>query len=274
MSRGFIDDSYLTGIADTIRAKTGSSSRMTPRQMINAINNMGSSILNVASVPGIAFAESSFQSIPVNSLDFSSVENFNKMFYNCTSLSNIDNVNFTNGTDFTDCFTWCYGLRTIGELNICKARNTIRMFEYCYNLTNVQNLNTCSMRNVTNMFGRCNNLTDLGPMDCSNVYLGINSMFTAGLLGIHSIRNLVNMGGLINFGNAFSTTASANSDIYKLSLRDASNLTHESLMNLITNLYNIANKGCNIQKINLGSSLSKLNSDEIAIATNKGWSLE
>ena len=45
-------------------------------------------------------------------------------------------------------------------------------------------------------------------------------------------------------------------------------------MNVINNLYDIATKGCNAQLLYLGSTnLAKLSAEEIAIATNKGWTV-
>lgn len=45
-------------------------------------------------------------------------------------------------------------------------------------------------------------------------------------------------------------------------------------MNLINNLYDIASKGCKTQQLKLGATnLAKLSEEEIAIATNKGWSV-
>ena len=57
-------------------------------------------------------------------------------------------------------------------------------------------------------------------------------------------------------------------------LSSATKLTHESLMNVINNLYDIKTKGCNAQPLVLGSTnLAKLTAEEIAIATNKGWNV-
>ena len=45
-------------------------------------------------------------------------------------------------------------------------------------------------------------------------------------------------------------------------------------MNIINNLYDIKTKGCNPQGLVLGSiNLAKLTSEEIAIATNKGFNV-
>ena len=116
------------------------------------------------------------------------------------------------------------------------------MFQYCSNLVTVPKLNASKVINVTNMFGNCNNLT--------------------------------NLGGLENLGQAYDTTESANYSSYTLDLSGSKKLTHDSLMNVINNLYDIKSKGCNPQSLVLGSTnLAKLTSEEIAIATNKGWNV-
>ena len=116
------------------------------------------------------------------------------------------------------------------------------MFQYCSNLVTVPKLNASKVINVTNMFDNCSNLT--------------------------------NLGGLENLGQAYDTTKSANYSSYTLDLSTCKKLTHDSLMNVINNLYDIKSKGCNPQSLVLGSTnLSKLSSEEIAIATEKGWNI-
>ena len=86
--------------------------------------------------------------------------------------------------------------------------------------------------------------------------------------------SLTNFGGLENIGEAYSTTQSANYTYYSLVLNQSSKLTHESLLNVINNLYDIKTKGCNAQKLVLGTTnLAKLTAEEIAIATEKGWTV-
>lgn len=85
---------------------------------------------------------------------------------------------------------------------------------------------------------------------------------------------LENLGGFKDLGKAYLTTRSANYSNYTLGLSGSNNLTHDSLMNVINNLYDIASKGCNTQKLQLGSTnLAKLTEEEIAIAQNKGWTV-
>ena len=66
-----------------------------------------------------------------------------------------------------------------------------------------------------------------------------------------------------------------------LNLSTSSNLTYDSLMSVINNLYDlnltydVANGGTlYTQKFSVGSTnLAKLTAEEIAIATNKGWTV-
>jgi hypothetical protein len=89
-----------------------------------------------------------------------------------------------------------------------------------------------------------------------------------------SSSTLKNLGGFLNLGKNYSVTASSNVESYRLQLNTQIGLTHESLMNVINKLYDIATKGCNTQTLWLGSTnLAKLTAEEIAIATNKGWSV-
>ena len=86
--------------------------------------------------------------------------------------------------------------------------------------------------------------------------------------------NLVNFKGLKDIGQAYLTTTSANNWAYELNFSNSSKLSYESLISIINNLYDIATKGCNTQKLVLGSTnLAKLTAEEVAIGTSKGWSV-
>ena len=81
---------------------------------------------------------------------------------------------------------------------------------------------------------------------------------------------LENFGGLLNLGQAYPSTTIQ--ERYALNLATSNNLTHDSLMNVLNKLYDISNKRTQI--INLGNTnKAKLTAEEIAIATNKGWTV-
>lgn len=91
---------------------------------------------------------------------------------------------------------------------------------------------------------------------------------------VNSCTSLTTLGGFKDLGKAYRTTNSANYSSYKLDLSASTLLTHESLMNVINNLYDIAGKGCKTQSLVLGATnIAKLTEEEIAIATNKGWTV-
>lgn len=84
--------------------------------------------------------------------------------------------------------------------------------------------------------------------------------------------SLTTLGGLKNLGMGYTTGWDANSSSLTLNLSDSSLLTHDSLMNVINNLYDIKSKGVKPQTLQLGNTnKAKLTTEEIAIATNKGW---
>ena len=82
--------------------------------------------------------------------------------------------------------------------------------------------------------------------------------------------NLEDFGGLLNLGQAYPDTSMQES--LALGLQNNNKMTHDSLMNVINKLYDISNKRTQI--IILGdTNKAKLTAEEIAIATNKGWTV-
>lgn len=188
-----------------------------------------------------------FMNYPLNNInipDTSNVTNAGYMFQNAKKLINIPQFNTSNMTAMQNMFYGCNALISIPQLNTNKAINIGYMFYNCIKLVTVPLLN-------------CNNVTT------------INSIF-------YNCRELTTLGGFENLGKAYLTTQLANYNYYTLNLQESSSskITHESLMNVINNLYDIATKGVKTQKLVLGSkNLAKLTAEEIAIATNKGWSV-
>lgn len=150
------------------------------------------------------------------------------------------------------------------------------------------NLDTSRVTDFSYMFDTCNSLTEIPQLDTSNgtkFYYTIRCPKLISLCELNyekatDIRHMIvcskleNFGGFKDLGKAYSTSQSANYSYYKLDLSYCTALTHDSLMNVINKLYDIATKGCNTQALVLGSTnLAKLTEEEIAIATNKGWTV-
>ena len=153
-----------------------------------------------------------------------------------------------------------------------KLTRTRYMFYNCFNLTSLDlsSFDTSNATQMHNMFYYCRNLITISKLNASKV-TNVNSF-------AYGCTSLTDFGGLENLGQAYSTTSSANSSSYKLDLSSSTLLTEQSLINVLTNLYDIATRGCKTQQVVLGSTnLAKLTSEEgqqaLSSATEKGWSI-
>lgn len=140
------------------------------------------------------------------------------------------------------------------------------MFSGFKSLVSLPQLDTSKATSMGTMCYNCNKLETVAMLVADKVTI-VSNIF-------YNCESLTNLGGLQNLGMAYQTTQAENYNNYKLDLSTCPNLTHDSLMNVINNLYDIATKGCKTQSLVLGSTnLAKLTAEEIAIATSKGWSV-
>lgn len=177
----------------------------------------------------------------------------------------------TNGVDINDYFnntltskdnyvsSWEKMVKKIPPITI--IGNDARYIFYGCRIDGFTQIDTSNVTNMDSMFdtARCKNIPELDASKVTN----ITSV-------VQNCTKLENFGGLLNLGKAFPDASI--SEKYALGLQNSPNLTHDSLMNVINKLYDISNKGTQI--INLGdANKAKLTTEEIAIATNKGWTV-
>lgn len=212
----------------------------------------------------------------IANLDTSNVTSMNNMFYGCSQLTTLDlsSFNTSNVTDMNYMFGGCSKLTTL-DLTSFDTSNVTKMsymFNGCSSLTtlNVSNFNTSNVTNMSSMFNGCNNLTNISKLKANKI-INISSF-------VYNCTSLTDFGGLENLGQSYSRTSSANYLGYKLDLSSSKKLTEQSLINVLTNLYDIKTKGCKAQQVVLGTNnLAKLTSTEgqqaLSSATEKGWTL-
>lgn len=264
---------------------------------------------------------SKLTSIPL--FDTSSVTNMSNMFHNCSNLTTIPLLNTSSVTSMSSMFGSCESLTTIPLFDTSSVTNMNGMFRYCTGLESIPLLNTSSVTNMNYMFNGCTSLTTIPQLDVSKVTY-TNYMFeSANLESIPSLnfyraKNVVGMFadcrklksiGLLNFEYVTTKSGpmgySSNKPLLneltdiagfeKLKVTWSSmafelcpNLTVESLMNIINNLWDWTDYPDGRVELNDGRTASfgtthtmsfgtdnliKLTEEQIAVATNKGWTL-
>lgn len=268
------------------------------------LNNFDTS--NVTTMSRMFDGCSGLINLDVTNLDTSNVTSMNTMFGSCRSLENLDisNFNVKNVLDVSSMFNSCSSLKNLnlGSFNAKKCSSFSGMFASCSQLSelNLNNFNTSSGTKMDSMFNGCSGLTNLNlsSFDTSNVTnmfhmfygcknlinLDISSFDTSNVIGVsymfQNCNSLTNLNFCTNLGKGYKQKTN-NYSSYKLDLSYSTLLTHESLMSVINNLYdlnlayNVAGGGTLYrQGLVLGSTnLAKLTEEEIAIATDKGWNV-
>ena len=207
----------------------------------------------------------------VKGLEKTKITNCEGMFNNCHNLVDIPDIDTSLCKKFSTMFSGCSSITIVNNIDTSNATSISQIFSNCQKLKEIHNLNTSKVTNFNYAFSYCNALNTIDKLNAMSCIV-ISGMF-------QGCSNLTNLGGLENLGQAYLTTQSANYSSYTLSLSMCNKLTHESLMNVINNLYDIASIGVQPQKLVLGSTnLAKLNATEegqqaIASAQNKGWTV-
>ena len=183
----------------------------------------------------------------IEKLDFSQCRSF--LGFMCDIKSENENLPFPQNIDFSSA-TNINGMfsdsQFTGEISLRNTQNIVYMNSTFYNVPKLQKINRID----------CSSVQDIGGCFSSNF-------------------QLTEIGGFQNLGQAYETSKSANYYDYSLRLRDCSNLTHESVINIFNDLFDIKSKGVKEQIINLHSQVKRnLTDKEIEIATNKGWKIQ
>lgn len=192
---------------------------------------------------------------------------------------NVDGYNevevATSGVDINDYYDLTkrnsggissYYIKRIPIIDTSDYEEMRYFFSSMHSLEEIPQLNTGNSTSFYNFAQDCRKLISVPQLDFSNA-VNLENIF-------YRCSSLTNLGGFKDLGKAYLTTASTNYKEYSLTLNVTTKYTHESLINVINNLYDIKTKGCNTQRVIIGySNTQKLTAEEIAIATEKGWTI-
>ena len=191
-------------------------------------------------------------------IDTSNVIDVSYLYNDCNLLARVPMMNFSNVKTMENTFTYCYKLGSIPQFDTSNVTTFYNCFYYCSSLVTIPELNTSKATQVNGMFNGCYSLRSIPLLDFGNVN-NISNMF-----GWSDIKTLTDLGGFKNLKIDF-----------KNGLNLLPNLTVQSLMNVINNLYDFrANGESTTRTLQLGTTnLNKLTDEQKAVATNKGWNL-
>lgn len=181
------------------------------------------------------------------------------MFAECSNLTYVPVFDTSNVLDMNNMF-YMYKGGTPPALNTSKVVDMGYMFAYS-NITSLPEYDTSKVTDMQYMCNYCQRLTTVPMLDASSVY-DISNIF-------YECINLTTFGGFKDLGKVPTMVGTATANTFK-----NVPFSHESLMNIINNLYDRASAGYSVLGLKLYSyNLEKLSDEEIAIATNKGWTL-
>lgn len=201
--------------------------------------------------------------------DTSNVIIVNNMFQNCDEFTSITLFDTSNVVFADNMFQSCKYLRTIPEFDFSNVISAGGLLYGCTQLTTLPNMNFKKLRNFTSLDSNnpwlynVSTLTSIGKVDCDSI-INFNYFLAK------ANNNLTEFGGVINLGKM--PVVSNTNTTYGFNY--APNLTKESVLNIINGLYDRASVGYSVLTLKLHANhLALLSEDEIAIATNKGWTL-
>lgn len=143
------------------------------------------------------------------------------------------------------------------------------MFYNCKGTT-IKEIDTSNITSFRSFLYGCSNITEIPLLDFKNAKLIGSWAFFA--------QRLEKVAGLKDVGMAYENTQAENYSNYSVDFHFCTNLSEQSLINILNNLYDIKTKGCKPQQVVLGSTnLAKLTSEEgqqaLSNAQAKGWTV-
>lgn len=207
--------------------------------------------------------------IELPKIDFQGLENLDYAFYQWDCLQKIKELNTTGAKSMNNMFGNCFDLKEVPLFDMSNVTSATQMFYNCSSkLITIPQFNTSNLVNAESMFLFCNRLATLPLLDFGKVK-NVNMAFML-------CFDLTNIGGFKDYGKAFTEKTNSYTE-YTLDFQFSTYISHDSMMNIINNLYDLnLTYGANLyrQDIQVPSAVYKRLSDaERQIAYNKGWNI-
>lgn len=202
--------------------------------------------------------------------DTSRVTDMSYMFYDCQSLITVPLFDTSRVTDMSCMFADCHRLTSVPQFNTSRVTNMYQMF--CgSDIIQLPQFDTSKVSNMNGMIGVCYELIEIPLLDAGSItQMGMCRIYAADSSTVFSLPTITNLGGFKDLGKQ-ANLGLVNDSSFLVAMP---NLTRQSLLNVINNLYDRAEAGYSITSIKFNTKhLNLLTSDDIAIATAKGWNI-
>lgn len=200
----------------------------------------------------------------VPTFDTSNSVNMNNMFALCYSLSFAPYLDTSNVTNMSSMFRHCTCLVDVPLYTTSKVTDMSYMFEGCELLTTIPQLNTSNVTNMRYMFNDCANLVSLPKLNANNLKQTL-SIFDG-------CSSLTEFGGFENLKVSISIDTVTGTRVTKLNKQSILNVI-DGLYDWVTNPQGLNQSEWDESPTITGALRVSLTNAEIAIATNKGWTL-
>lgn len=181
-------------------------------------------------------------------IDTSNVTNMSSMFYNCHSLESIPLLNTSKVTRMSSMFELCQILKTIPLIDTSNVTDMSKMFYKCCKLESIPMLNTSKCTSMTYMFWDCTSLKTVPKLDVSKI-----SSLGGAFYKCSALESCLISGLKTEVQLNYSPNLSKSSVLY--TFENAQTITTAKTITLHADVFN------------------QLTADEIAIATQKGFSV-
>lgn len=226
---------------------------------------------NVTTMKGMFWCCYDLETVPL--LDTANVTDMHGMFMLCwANLREVPMMDTRNVTDMGSMFYMCEALQSVPEFNTLKVESMKSMFEGCISLTEVPQFNTSSVKDMERMFYGCSSLTTVPLLDTSNVtrmYCTFENCTSLEELPEWDVSNVTEL-------DAFRGCTKLRRIPFK-NIRDSMYLQQtaidkEGIIEVFNNL--LSPPLTNLERVVIKKALyDSLTEDELAIATDKGWSV-
>lgn len=207
MSELLVKSESLVAVADSIRAKTGSTEELVfPEGFVEAVSgiSVGEEIDPIARIIGegklnAVSDNGDYPYAPGQVMGVKPICSY--LFANCYSLTTIPLFDTSKVINMDYMFSSCYSLTTIPLFDTSKVTNMNGMFNFCVSLTTIPLFDTSKVMYAANMFANCEFLTTIPLFDTSELTYAF-AMFSRCLslatVPLLDTRNVTNMGSMFN----------------------------------------------------------------------------